>query len=48
MYQNNNNLKRSVPNIKYKIAKKWFSINKKKSFDLIILIPVIINVNGIK
>ena len=48
MYQNNNEQKKNAPNTKYKIAKKLFSINKKKSFDLIILIPVIISVNGIK
>ena len=40
--------KKSVPDIKYKIVKKLFSIIKKKSFVLIILIPVIIKVNGIK
>ena len=34
MYQNNKYAKKSVPNIKYKIVKKLFSINKKKSFVL--------------
>ena len=48
MYQNNNEQKKVYQILNIKLLKKLFSINKKKSFDLKILIPVIISVNGIK